>query len=452
MKTSNISWICFSIIMVFAMRLQAQTEQTNEFTIDAKLVSRAELRVGGFNPDTLDENRYSNFALGQYRITATYKRSWLEMRLSPQSAGVWGESPITLSFYEAWAKMHSKKGFFVQLGRQALSYDDERILGNDDWTMTAPTHDVLKLGFENDIHKVHLILEYNQTSDNVDNGNTYYTGGLQPHKSMQTLWYHFDTPNKLFGISLLGMNIGMQSRNEDTPTETYYQQLVGTYMRFQPKRWSIEGAFYYQMGKEEHGIPMDAFMGSIKANYQLNDKYSFYAGYDYLSGDKYFNIPPTNAFGLILHDKMRGFNPVFGSHHEFYGAMDFFYVSNFVGSFTPGLQNLYIGGNLYPINGLNINAAYHYFAVATNPENFVGLGGALVTDWTLGHEIEVSASYDFSNAVQVSAGYSYMRGSETMYIIDKIDENRRLHWAWLMLTISPRMFGTTWQDKVKTME
>ena len=334
--------------------------------------------------------------------------------------------------------MQSKKGLFVKTGRQELTYDDGRIIGNDDWTMTAPTHDVLKLGYDGESHKVHLLAAYNQNAENIDNGVIYYSGGLQPYKTMQTLWYHYDTPKKSFGISLLGMNIGMQNTDQEHPI-TYYQQLVGTYMSFRPKHWSLEGAFYYQMGKEEHGMNIDAFMASAKLNVKPSVNYNLFAGYDYLSGDKYFNVPPDGGIGLVFHDKARGFNAIFGSHHEFYGAMDFFYLSNYVGGFTPGLQNLYFGGNIKPVNGLSINAAYHYYAIATDLD--------YVNTKTLGHSVELASSYAFNKAVSVSAGYTFMKGSETMELLNKVSEKRQLHWAWLMMTITPKLFTSTWQDK-----
>ena len=79
--------------------------------------------------------------------------------------------------------------------------------------------------------------------------------------------------------------------------------------------------------------------------------------------------------------------------------MDFFYLSNYVGGFTPG------------------------------------------------HSVELASSYAFNKAVSVSAGYTFMKGSETMELLNKVSEKRQLHWAWLMLTVSPRLFTTTWQDK-----
>ena len=430
-------WTGMVLALLFSIGLKAQ-EADNVFNLDAQLMTRGELRAGGFKADSLDSERISHFALGRYRIIADYQRSWLNVRLTPQYSGIWGQSGAGLNLYEGWVKMQTEKGLFVKIGRQELTYDDGRIIGNDDWTMTAPTHDVLKLGYDGESHKVHLLAAYNQNAENIDNGSIYYSGGIQPYKIMQTLWYHYDTPKKMFGISLLGMNIGMQNTDQEHPT-TYYQQLVGTYMAFHPKHWSLEGAFYYQMGKEEHGMAIDAFMASAKLNVKPSEKYNFFAGYDYLSGDKYFNVPPTGGIGLVFHDKVRGFNAIFGSHHQFYGAMDFFYLSNYVGGFTPGLQNLYFGGNIKPINGLSINAAYHYYAIATDLD--------YVNTKTLGHSVELSSSYAFNKIVSVSAGYTFMKGSETMELLNKVSEKRQLHWGWLMLTVSPRMFSTTWQDK-----
>lgn len=429
---------CLILIAAFVTTnsLVAQ-EADNEFSISTKIKTRGELRHGGFNPDAEDNQRLSHFIMGQYRLNFGYKRSWLELNISPQWSGVWGQEDGKFSLAEGWIFMKSKQGLFTKIGRQGLEYDDERILGYDDWTMTAPTHDVLKLGYEGHGHKVHAIFAYNQNPDNVSDGTIYYSGGIQPYKMMQTLWYHYDTPKSLFGVSLLGMNIGMQNNDETNP-KIHYQQLVGTYMTLNPSIVLMEGAFYYQLGKEEHGIPLDAFMGSVKVTVTPSDIYNISVGYDYLSGDKFFAVPADGHLGMVYHDKIRGFCPLFGSHHEFYGAMDFFYMDSYVRNFTPGLQNLYTSGTVTPIKGLDINAVYHFFAIATNLD---------YVKKPLGHEVEVSVDYSFAKFVKISAGYSFMRGTETMEVLQHVTESRRLHWGWLMLTVNPTLFKTSWLDK-----
>lgn len=423
-------------ILLLPIIAHAQQEADNQFNVKLDMLTRGELRYGGFNESDNAQDDLAHFIIGRYRLTTDYSRSWLQVRLSLQQSGTWGMGGGSFSLNEGWAMVKSRKGLFAKIGRQVLAYDDERIIGSNDWAMTAPTHDVLKLGYEGNQHKVHLLFAYNQNPENMG-GFTFFSGGNQPYKSMQTLWYHYATPNSIFGASLLFMNIGMQGERNNVP-KTFFQQLAGTYITLKPKYITAEGSFYYQFGKEEHGIPLDAFMGSVKLTAKPRDSYAIYAGYDYLSGDAYFAVPPEGALGMVFHDKVRGFNPIYGSHHEFYGAMDFFYMSTWVGGFTPGLQNVYLGSTFTPVKNLNFNLAGHYYAMATklpNVKQFLGLAA------------ELSANYAFTKFISAELGYSYMYGSETMKFLKRVSGNQQLHWAYLMLVINPDIFSTTWNDK-----
>ena len=430
--------LCLGTMLLPDSRLHAQEAADNHFTLNFNVLERGELRYGEFREEDETIEGLAHFVLGRYRLTADYSRSWLETRVSLQQAGTWGMTGGSFSLNEAWVKMKSEKGWFAQLGRQMLAYDDERIIGTNDWSVTAPTHDVLRLGYEGKQHKAHLLLAYNQNPENM-NGQTYYSGGNQPYKSMQTFWYHFNTSESLFGASLLFMNIGMQ-KDEDEPVDpkTFFQQVAGTHLSFKPKHWSAEGSFYYQMGREEHGAVMDAYMGSVKAEVKPNDHYAINAGYDYLSGDPYFVVTQNGGMGLIYHDKIRGFNPIYGSHHQFYGAMDFFYLGTYVNGFTPGLQNAYLGGAYRPVKALTLNASVHYLAMATTLEN---------VKKTLGQELEFSANYAVNPYFTVEAGYSFLHGTETMQYLKHVSDGQRLHWAYLMLVIKPNIFSATWNDK-----
>lgn len=423
-------------ILLLPIIAHAQQEADNQFNVKLDMLTRGELRYGGFNESDNAQDDLAHFIIGRYRLSTDYSRSWLQVRLSLQQSGTWGMSGGSFSLNEGWAMVKSRKGLFAKIGRQVLAYDDERIIGSNDWAMTAPTHDVLKLGYEGDQHKVHLLFAYNQNPENME-GFTFFSGGNQPYKSMQTLWYHYATPNSIFGASLLFMNIGMQGERNNVP-KTFFQQLAGTYITLKPKYITAEGSFYYQFGKEEHGIPLDAFMGSVKLTAKPRDSYAIYAGYDYLSGDAYFAVPPEGSIGMVFHDKVRGFNPIYGSHHEFYGAMDFFYMSTWVGGFTPGLQNAYLGSTFSPVKNLNFNLAGHYYAMATklpNVKQFLGLAA------------ELSANYAFTKFISAELGYSYMYGSETMKFLKRVSGNQQLHWAYLMLVINPDIFSTSWNDK-----
>ena len=427
--------LCLASMMSHPFKLHAQ-EADNKFNLNLNVLERGELRYGEFREEDETKEGLSHFMLGRYRLTADYSRSWMEARLSLQQAGTWGMGGGSFSLNEAWVAMRSKKGWFAKIGRQMLAYDDERIIGTNDWSVTAPTHDVLRFGFEGKRHQVHLLFAYNQNPDNM-NGQTYFTGGNQPYKSMQTFWYHYNMPESLFGASLLFVNIGMQNLDPLNP-KTYFQQVMGTYLAFKPKHWSAEGSFYYQMGREEHGAVMDAFMGSVKAEAKPNDRYAINAGYDYLSGDPYFVVTQNGGVGLTYHKKLQGFNPIYGSHHQFYGAMDFYYMGTYVNGFTPGLQNAFLGGTYRPVKELTLNASVHYLAMATT---------LAAVKKTLGQELEFSANYAVNKWCAVEAGYSYMHGTETMQYLKRVSDGQRLHWAYLMLVVRPDLFSATWNDK-----
>ena len=416
--------------------------QRNKLSVDLQFLGRGESRYGGLPAAARDDDDgevvkdKSNFVLSRTRMAINYKRDWLEARVTPQHSGVWGQAGKgSFNLYETWFKLTSRQGLFAQVGRVALSYDDQRIIGSDDWAMASLSHDVLRVGYEGHGHKAHAILAYNQNADVMTAGGNYYTGGAQPYKAMQTLWYHYDVSRFPLGVSLLFMNTGMQSTNEDNLDNTWYQHLLGTYVSYRPQRWEASAAYYHQFGHNEQGMKIDAWMASAKLSFKPSSRYSITAGYDYLSGDKYFAVPPVGSIGMVRHEVIKGFSTVYGSHHKFYGAMDFFYVSTYLNGFTPGLQNAYIGAQCNLLKGLNFGVSYHYLATATRLED-MGM--------TLGHELELDVNYALTQDVKLALGGSWMKGSETMERLKRSTNTNSLRWGWVSLVVTPRIFKTKW--------
>jgi hypothetical protein len=421
----------------------------NELNIDLQFLGRGETRYGGLPavPIEVDEDYEiidpdnvptSNFLLSRTRLPINYKRDWLEVRVTPQHSGVWGQAGKgAFNLHESWVKMTTRQGLFAQLGRVALSYDDERIIGTDDWAMTSPSHDILRLGYEGHGHKVHVILAYNQNAEVINSGGSLYWNGAQPYKTMNVGWYHYDFQRIPLGASLLFMNIGMQNDISNTPDfeKTWFQHLLGTYLTFHPERWVAEASYYRQFGRNENGVKIDAWMASGKLTYKLAENCSLTAGYDHLSGDKYFAVPTGHNLGMVHHDVIKGFSSVYGSHHQFYGAMDFFYVSAYHDGFTPGLRNAYIGATYSPFKNFVCNASYHYLATATELDDM---------NVTLGHEVELQAGYALSRDVKLSLGASFMRGSETMKRLKRSTTKNDLRWGWVSVSVTPRIFSTKW--------
>lgn len=414
----------------------SHAEKFNNLTVDANFMTRGELRYGGLPVVEGRAADHAKFVMERTRLGIGYERPHLEARINVQHSGVWGQAGKgAFNLFETWVKLKANNGLFAQLGRQELNYDDERILGRNDWAIAANSHDAIKLGYEGHGHKAHAILAYNQRAENINGGSTYRTNdGAHPYKSMIAAWYHYDLPTVPLGLSALFVNLGVQNKDDDEP-KTEHQQLLGAYAKFHPERFTFEAAYYRQMGTDEFHIPIEAWMTSLKASFDPTPHWRITAGYDYLSGDNNPVVPTSDGIGLAFHDKVRGFSTLYGSHHQFYGAMDFFYIQGYYSGYTPGLQNVYVGATYKPIKALDLGASYHYLRAAS------ALSEATKS---LGHEVELTAGYNIIKDVKLSAGYSYMYGTSTLERLQRVDGNNNMHWAWLMITVNPRIFSLKW--------
>ena len=110
MKHINIRRWLLAVIATPALLLSGQpatdtipTAQ-NQFSVDLQFLGRGESRYGGMPEKTIvevDEEGYeienekipqSNFLLSRTRLPINFKRDWLEVRVTPQHSGVWGQA------------------------------------------------------------------------------------------------------------------------------------------------------------------------------------------------------------------------------------------------------------------------------------------------------------------------------------------------------------------------
>ena len=407
--------------------------QERHLTIGASMWSRGEFRDGALPAENGVD--HALFLMSNNVLRFDYSQKNLEARIAPKFFGIWGAKAAgSLAIDEAWFGL-KHKGLFMRLGRQKLSYDDERIIGSNDWSMATNTHDLVKAGYDGEKHKVHLLVAYNQNNENT-NGGTYYVNGGQVYKNMQAIWYHWDIVKQL-GASLIFMNMGMQKVDTDASVnKTEFQQIFGIYADWHPKKFGLQASYYRQTGKDENSLPIHAWMTSVEAKGQLGQMFTLNGGYFYMSGDENFFVPAHGALGLIRKTEVRGFNPMFGSHHQFYGAMDFFYVTTYYGGNTPGLQDLHLGAKFTPVKGLNFSGTFHLLATSVPIVN--------ASTRILGQEVEIEASWAILPNVNLMAGYSFMHGSETMQLLKRSNTDKHLHWAWLMLIATPQFLNRTW--------
>ena len=399
-------------------------ENKGSFYVDAQLRTRGEYRHGAIQPRN-EGDKPAGFINERARLSLGYQRKRLALGFSAQHVGVWGQDAMVeksgrLSLNEAWAALCLNDSWFVKLGRQELSYDNERLLGELDWNVAGRYHDALKLGYESMGYKFHAVVAFNQNDESIIGGTYYDNSRTKLYKNMQMLWYNYDFVQIRGCLSLLAMNIGQEGGNAETKkADTKYMQTFGAYLYLYPNRWDVSGSFYYQTGKTPAGRSVSAYMANVAAEYRISRPWSVGVLFDYLSGSK-------DATGTY-----RAFNPLYGTHHKFYGAMDYFYASNFANGYAPGLMDadLYVKYRVSPTVSMGLDC--HYFATGAKLANL---------ERTLGSELDYQLQWKIMKDVSLSLGYSVMFGTSTMDAVKGGNHNCWQDWGWVSLNITPRLF------------
>ena len=420
-RRNTLLMLCIMAGFTFSSAYAQEEAKENQVTVSAQIRSRAEYRNGALNPRS-EGTEAAGFVNERARLSIDYKRKGLEMKFSAQHVGVWGQDALVeksgrFILNEAWAKVDLSDTWFLQLGRQALSYDDERLLGGLDWNVAGRYHDALKIGYEKGGHKLHGIFAFNQNDESVNGGTYYDNSTTKLYKTMQTLWYHYQSQSAPFGISLLFMNIGLEAGDSDD-ADTKFLQTYGTHITYNPGSWNLSGSFYYQSGKTTASRTVSAYMGSIKATYNINPTWSISVGEDYLSGSK------------SSDGKYKAFNALYGTHHKFYGAMDYFYASDFQTGYAPGLSDTQVGISAKTSKAGKLSLNYHYFATGVKLEGL---------DRSLGSQIDLQFDLKIKKDISLTIGYSTMFGTSTMDTVKGGDHDSWQDWAFVSLNINPSM-------------
>ena len=426
------SSILFILMNICYATVFAQQDQNEELKFNIQLRPRAEFRNGLFTP-ILEGQKPAFFVAQRSRIGLKYsKNQKLKIGLSTQVVTTWGNdqqvqfSGNNITLYEAWAQFYFNSKWNIKLGRQVFSYDDERILGDLDWNNAARKHDAVLLGFEKNKFTANLALAYNQNAENVT--NTFYNSQLsQPYKSMEFLWAKYKFTDALV-ISFLGINIGMQNRIDSSVS---HLQTIGGNIFYKKQKLNLIGTYYYQMGdnpiENAPSIKTDAWMAALKVDYNIDKRFGIGIGSDYLSGR---NMNSTSA-------NVTYFNPLYGTHHKFYGFMDYFYVSS--PHRNVGLWDSYLNLKVNSTEKLSWQVALHHFEAAAK---VIDYSGNMVGS-TLGNEADLTFGYNLMKDVKLTGGYSQMFTASSMKYVKNILPPQNMkpvqNWIWLSINITPEI-------------
>jgi hypothetical protein len=411
--------ISLSLLTMVSMGTYAQ-----ELDANLQIRPRYEYRNGFKSLMPKGENAAS-FISQRSRLNFNYKQDKLKAKLTLQNVRTWGDVPTTaqadkngIALFEAWAQYDFDATWSARLGRQVISYDNQRIFGEIDWAQQGQSHDAAIITFHPNNHQLDLGFALNAEKENLIRPKTAYSTN---YKSLQYAWYH--TQFSKLNMSLLFLNTGYEFEKSIGNLEVDYKQTFGTYLTFKDKKWDTNLGLYGQTGKS-NDKSVSAWYAGANLGYALTNTFKATLGYEYLSGKDQDDSSV----------KIKSFNPIFGTNHGFNGYMDYFYVGNHLNS--VGLQDAYLKLN-YTQNKWQFNLIPHVFCApntvldATNKK----------MDSYLGTELDFTAGYTLQKDIVASAGYSQMFGSATLERIKNVaDASSTNNWLWVMISFSPKLF------------
>ncbi|MDO6471685.1 alginate export family protein [Maribacter sp. 1_MG-2023] len=404
-----------------------------QFTLDGQFRPRTEYRngFGSIIPDAAD----AGFAIStRGRLNAKYESEAYQFYLSIQDVMVWGENRQILpadqndsfSVFEAWANINLGKGWSTKLGRQVISYDDQRIFGGLDWAQQGRNHDAGLLKYKKDKFMLDVGLAFSQDFDNPTGfqsvGTAYNTSGFFTYKTMQYL-YAKQQWDKFSG-SILALNNGFQNFDTEGDADGVSSlQTIGTHLGYKAGKFNAEANAFIQTGERQNEVKVGgAYLLGLELGYKASDKVSLGLGTEVISGNK-----------ADTTDKTEAFFPLYGTNHKFNGFMDYFYVGNHANS--VGLFDIHASAkfDLGKKSSLLVKVL-----------NFSGEQELPSGEKSLGTEIDMVFAKKF-NGYGLAIGYSQMFAADGMYELKGVTEDLAAssqNWAWVQLTIKPQFLNT----------
>jgi Alginate export len=497
----NIVGLLFTFFI--CLRVNAQ------LTASGQLRTRTEFRDGQGTLKPKD-NSASFFTSQRTRLTVNYKMGHVVFHASAQDTRVWGQDASTISagdgnrfeLHEAWVEIgfadkndssfkHSAVGYFgVQIGRQELSYDDQRLLGGLDWLQQGRHHDAIVFKFLNKGWQVDLGAAFNQNTDAVNYNGTFYTpanilpyikdskGNLAPTPSGFIPLSNAAGWSSKTGTPVLETMSSTNGLYQDYKALTYLYtartfnqtkisglivaDYFGKYGNDSVRNIAgkdtgyIYGKHFNQKGVNTRvtgGLLLNSFPDAQKA-FELTAGFYYQFGKDrdaqklaaytstlslsytksnftYIAGWDYVSGNNSFSSSTINHR----FDPLYGTPHKFHGGMDYFYVST--GSPTGGLNNPFAKAK-YSSTGKRFSAEldYHYFRLAKDQKD---TAGNAIKKY-LGSEVDLVTTYSLNKIASIEYGFSVMAASRSMeYGKNSVPATTRLTglWSYVMLTIKP---------------
>lgn len=400
-----------------------------QFALDGELRPRTEYRHG--YGTLIAKDAAPGYGIStRARLNFGYKKDSYSFYLALQDVLVWGENRQlkpedinnSFSIFQAWASINIGEKWAAKLGRQVISYDDQRIMGGVDWAQQGRNHDALLFKYKKEKLLLDFGFAFNQDYDDISGfqsvGNTYYTTGFFSYKTM--VYGYLKKSWEAFSLSVLALNNGFQNFEEDGITADGISNLqtFGSHLIYKKGFFGAALNLYGQTGERQGEINVKgAFLTGLELSFKVSEGTGLGIGAEVISG----NDQDPGATGAFF--------PLYGTNHKFNGFMDYFYVGNHANS--VGLIDFHISGNFK----FSEKSSFLVKVLSFSGEQKLTSG-----DKYLGTEIDLVYTLQLKGFL-FKAGYSQMFAGDGMYELKGMEKglaSNLQNWAWAMLVFKPK--------------
>lgn len=364
--------------------------------------SGADFIKTGFNNDNVFWNTRTKVHVG-------YKaQPWFQFYVQGRDSRSTGDDRATNSdsdqweLYQAYAQIGNPKDFplSLKIGRQELSYGEERFIGKSDWSNTGRVFDAAKLRFEQGDYWVDgFIGRINSANDNALNlaeDYEFFSGVYAGAKNLvpkMDAHLYFIARNAVGSDTVTGI-----TGPSDRDVYTVGARLASLPGQFGNWDFALEFAGQFgTMGALEH----TAYASFLTAGYTWKEAaWTPRLGiqYDWGSGDEDSGDTKSGTFDQL-----------YGTNHGKYGYMD-----------VIGLRNIHdphLRFSAKPHKDLSIAADLHAFFLSDDRDSFYSESGSARTtngyarnsqfSKYLGSELDIVFNYSVTKWWALQAGYAH---------------------------------------------
>ena len=321
----------------------------------------------------------------------------------------------TFDLHQGFVRLGGVEAFplVAKIGRQELSYGDERLIGAFDWNNIGRVFDAAKLRYEAEVGWVDAfvgrVVIPDDNNFNNSNDDDHFSGIYGSTRKL--------IPKQETQLYFLARNVGEDSPatigpglppilTGASPRDVYTLGLRVKSLPGAHGPWDYSAEMAGQLGKftmpgTMTSLDHSAFAAHVGGGYTVTNLFGkprFGLEYNYASGD---DDPNDGDHGT--------FDNLFPTNHKFYGYMDFVSWQNI---HNPRLQ-----ASFKPMEKLLVTADVHGFWLADTSDFFYQVNGAPRAgsgygvnpgySSFVGAEIDLVATYTFNSAMMAQAGYGH---------------------------------------------